>query len=341
MKMDKLFGIITFFMILAFTITACDEFGLLFNEKHKHQWAVSTVPSTCSSAGKKYKMCYECGEVTQSAIPIDPSNHISWYFDRTIKLDCVNPGKGKEICNDCNAMREVDVPSREHLWGNLIETVEPTCTTPGKGKNTCWICNMENQEAVIIQELGHSWGIRVRTLEPACTTLGKEEEPCIRGDCINEYDIPNLEHIRQTIRTTTEPTCTTPGIAEESCIREGCAEPDITELVLPEMGHDLFSITIQSPTCTALGKRQAWCTRNGCTLPAQDTTIPMLPHTLNKTFFPPILLISSCVEDQLVFEDCTICSYNRRYTLYNKGGHSWEYLIIGRKCRECGFYSLL
>jgi hypothetical protein len=383
MKTDKFFGIITFIAILAFTLTACDEFETLFKETHKHKWNVFTEPSTCSWKGTEYKMCVECGEMTQSAIPIDPSNHISWYFDQTAKPTCATPGKGRETCLDCNAKREVDVPAWEHSWGNFSETLEPTCTTPGRGKETCrecnaekpeefvipelghswgslteavvgptcttsgrgkeicWRCDTENQVEIVIPELGHSWGTRVRTAEPTCTTLGKEEEPCIRGDCINEYHIPKLEHDRQIKRTIVESTCTTTGIAEESCLRKGCAEPNVTELVLPELGHSLSIRTLEYPTCATFGKERETCTRKGCTLPARDVTTPKSPHNIVKNYE---LIWSHCTSDQTVTETCTGCNYKRTYINY-KTGHSWEYLpgtgMPPRKCRDCGLIQLI
>jgi len=149
-----------------------------------------------------------------------------------------------------------------------------------------------------------------------------------------------LGHDRQIKRTTLEATCTAPGTAEEACLRTGCAEPDMVELVLPALGHNLTLSTIQSPTCSTSGKGRETCTRKGCTLPAKEVSLSVLSHTIEKTLIPPFLLVSRCVEDQLVIENCIMCSYSNRYTIH-KTGHNWVISSFGYKCSNCGMWSLL
>jgi len=238
MKMGNFWVFSIIITILAFTFTACGEEETRKRE-HEHQWNIYYYPSTCSTAGTEYKTCVVCFKETLSTMPIDPNNHISWYFNDTVERTCDTVVKGEEVCFECNAKREIDLPPLGHSWGIFSETVGATCTITGIGKYNCVECNIENPEEYILSELGHWWGEMVITKDPTCTTDGE---------------------------------------LEQSCIREGCTVPDKNVIVFQKLGHKLSVRTILSSTCFTSGRGEETCINSGCTLPAREFDTPIRQH---------------------------------------------------------------
>ena len=340
MKTGKIFVIITFIVVFSFSLTACDEFELLFNNetyKHRHNWEVFSDPSTCSYEGMEYKFCMGCFEMTnETIIPIDPNNHLSCYVKETVNPTCTGTGRGLEICWECNASKEVDVPPWGHFWGNLTELVPPTCTTAGKGRDNCLECGFEYPEEIILFELGHSWNMQSTRLEPTCTVPGKIEEPCVREDCssVKEQIIPKLGHNRQK-KTIVAARCLTDGTGEEYCVRVGCTDPDIVELVFPMLGHSVSTVATRAATCETDGYGQTKCINNGCTY-IEDANV-----ILYKLYHNIVTISQNvplpCVSGQPLIDDCTRsgCSYRKEYKV--SVDHKWvnNSLGLGRTCSVC------
>ena len=123
-----------------------------------HIWkdGETLLEPTCTEAGKKQKVCENCGKLLEVEIPALGHN----YENR--------------VCTRCG---EKEPGCTTHTYGDWVITKNATCVAEGSKKRTCTVCGVEEVET--IPTTGHKWA------NGKCTVCG---ETLIIGANINYHE---------------------------------------------------------------------------------------------------------------------------------------------------------
>ena len=123
-----------------------------------HNWkdGETLLEPTCTEAGKKQKVCENCGKLLEVEIPALGHN----YENR--------------VCTRCG---EKEPGCENHTFGDWVITKNATCVAEGSKKRTCTVCGVEEVET--IPTTGHKWA------NGKCTVCG---ETLIIGANINYHE---------------------------------------------------------------------------------------------------------------------------------------------------------
>ena len=123
-----------------------------------HIWkdGETLLEPTCTEAGKKQKVCENCGKLLEVEIPALGHNYVN------------------RVCTRCG---EKEPGCTTHTYGDWIITKSPTCIAEGSKKRTCTVCGVEEVET--IPTTGHKWA------NGKCTVCG---EALVIGANINYHE---------------------------------------------------------------------------------------------------------------------------------------------------------
>ena len=123
-----------------------------------HIWkdGETLLEPTCTEAGKKQKVCENCGKLLEVEIPALGHN----YENRV-----------------CTRSGEKELGCENHTFGDWVITKNATCVAEGSKKRTCTVCGVEEVET--IPTTGHKWA------NGKCTVCG---EALVIGANINYHE---------------------------------------------------------------------------------------------------------------------------------------------------------
>ena len=145
-----------------------------------HIWGEerTILEPTCTTLGKKAKVCEICGRTIETEIPALGHNYGDWVI--TKNATCVAEGSKKRTCTVCGVEEVETIPATgEHTYGEWKVTKQATCTADGTKTKTCTGCGATQTE--VIAKLGHNFVNRV------CTRCGEKQELVI-GANINYHE---------------------------------------------------------------------------------------------------------------------------------------------------------
>ena len=123
-----------------------------------HIWkdGETLLEPTCTEAGKKQKVCENCGKLLEVEIPALGHN----YENR--------------VCTRCG---EKEPGCENHTFGDWVITKNATCVAEGSKKRTCTVCGVEEVET--IPATGeHTYGEWKVTKQATCTADGTKTKTC-------------------------------------------------------------------------------------------------------------------------------------------------------------------
>ena len=133
-----------------------------------HIWGEEriTLEPTCTTLGKKAKVCEICGRTIETEIPALGHNYGDWVITKNVT--CLQNGTKTKTCTVCGATQvETIKASGSHTYGAWVTTTSATCTTNGTKKRTCTACG--TAEVQEITKLGHNY------VKRTCTRCGDVE----------------------------------------------------------------------------------------------------------------------------------------------------------------------
>ena len=145
-----------------------------------HIWGEEkvTLAPTCTTLGKKAKVCENCGRIIETEIPALGHSYGDWVITKNVT--CLQNGTKTKTCTVCGATQvETIKAAGSHTYGAWVTTASATCTTNGTRKRTCTACGTtENQ---VITKLGHNY------VKRTCTRCG-DVEALVIGANINYHE---------------------------------------------------------------------------------------------------------------------------------------------------------
>ncbi|MCH5162157.1 MAG: hypothetical protein J1G38_01550 [Clostridiales bacterium] len=291
-------------------LTACAQ------SEHNHTYGEwSETAATCETAGKRTRVCTECGKADIETI--DPLGHLWNDGEVTEKATCENSGIMTYTCTraDCGKTKPEDIKPLGHDWQEESEIKPATCEDDGLRSAACSRCDAREDEQVI-PALGHDWKIdTVRT--ETCRHGGEYLHTCKRVGCgktdtvttepvDHKWDggvtvaakcesegsvtytctfecgtqkvdkLDALGHQWGIWKTQAEATCTEKGSEKRDCTRIGCDKSETRDVA--KLGHSFSSdYTVdKAPTLEEDGSKSKHCVRSGCNARDDIQTIPKL-----------------------------------------------------------------
>ena len=123
-----------------------------------HIWkdGETLLEPTCTEAGKKQKVCENCGKLLEVEIPALGHN----YENR--------------VCTRCG---EKEPGCENHTFGDWVITKNATCVAEGSKKRTCTVCGVEEVETIAATGV-HTYGEWQVTKQATCTADGTKTKTC-------------------------------------------------------------------------------------------------------------------------------------------------------------------
>lgn len=109
------------------------------NHAEDKTYLSETIPSTCSTQGKKIYRCFYCGSVAKTEY-MDCLDH-TWVKGETVAPTCTQKGYTVYECSVCGQTENREqTDALGHKWVKG-ETVEPTCVAGGYTEYECSVCH--------------------------------------------------------------------------------------------------------------------------------------------------------------------------------------------------------
>lgn len=139
------------------------------NHEEGKTYLSETIPSTCSTPGKKIYRCFYCGSVAKTEY-MDCLLH-TWVKGETVAPTCTQKGYTVYECSVCHETKQDDKtdPTGVHTYTEPVKTVAPTYTEMGYTVYKCQTCDAtEKRDWVPMLERESTNGA------PAYTVTGAE-----------------------------------------------------------------------------------------------------------------------------------------------------------------------
>ena len=139
-----------------------------------HNWkdGETLLEPTCTEAGKKQKVCENCGKLLEVEIPALGHN----YENR--------------VCTRCG---EKEPGCENHTFGDWVITKNATCVAEGSKKRTCTVCGVEEIETIAATGV-HTYGEWKVTKQATCTADGTKTKTCTGCGATQTEVIAKLGH---------------------------------------------------------------------------------------------------------------------------------------------------
>ena len=139
-----------------------------------HNWkdGETLLEPTCTEAGKKQKVCENCGKLLEVEIPALGHN----YENR--------------VCTRCG---EKEPGCENHTFGDWVITKNATCVAEGSKKRTCTVCGVEEVETMPATGV-HTYGEWQVTKQATCTADGIKTKTCTGCGATQSQSIAKLGH---------------------------------------------------------------------------------------------------------------------------------------------------
>ena len=139
-----------------------------------HNWkdGETLLEPTCTEAGKKQKVCENCGKLLEVEIPALGHN----YENR--------------VCTRCG---EKEPGCENHTFGDWVITKNATCVAEGSKKRTCTVCGVEEVETIPATGV-HTYGEWKVTKQATCTADGTKTKTCTGCGATQSQVIAKLGH---------------------------------------------------------------------------------------------------------------------------------------------------
>lgn len=160
-------------------------------DRHAYSVWYIVAPTTCTSAGEKYRYCLYCNE-TETIIEDAPGH--TW-TNWSVITQATNTSKGREkrSCSTCDIkeFRDIPVGGNEHAHAYEVIEVPISCTEGAYEISTCTICGHFTPK-YIAGKLGHDWNDWVITRCTSVGGIGYKQRVCSRCGEIESLAIPPL-----------------------------------------------------------------------------------------------------------------------------------------------------
>ena len=162
------------------------------DHKEDKTYLSETIPSTCSTQGKKIYRCFYCGSVAKTEY-MDCLPH-TWVKGETVAPTCTQKGYTVYECSVCGQTENKDYTDViAHTWVKG-ETVEPTCVAGGYTVYECSVCHATKRGDETEPTGVHTYTEPVKTVAPTYTERGYTVYKCQTCDATEQRDwVPMLE----------------------------------------------------------------------------------------------------------------------------------------------------
>lgn len=322
-----------------------------------------TVPATCSTPEKKYKVCAVCGK------KYDQETGLSLPHSYKVieEGDCIAPAGTYTIdgetytydtsvhyyiseCEHCGLLHisYPELKNHHFVKGDPAKT-EADCDNDAVYTWTCSVCGKTEDRADRLTSLGHVRGEmqKENEVEATCTTVGGYDEVvrCTRCDYVfttRHIEIPALGHNWELTETITTPTCKTEGEGKYVCAN--CGEEKTDVIPVTEGGHSYGEgVVTKEATCSEDGVMTYTCTLCDETV-AGHTKTEAIPatgvHTPDLTAQGAeadgtITVAAACDEDGKTYKLCSMCGKEYDVVVLPKTGHTMGGWVVTTE-PKCG-----
>lgn len=162
------------------------------NHAEDKTYLSETIPSTCSTQGKKIYRCFYCGSVAKTEY-MDCLDH-TWVKGETVAPTCTQKGYTVYECSVCGQTENREqTDALGHKWVKG-ETVEPTCVAGGYTEYECSVCHEPKRDDETEPTGVHTYTEPVKTVAPTYTEMGYTVYKCQNCDATEQRDwVPMLE----------------------------------------------------------------------------------------------------------------------------------------------------
>lgn len=148
-------------------------------------WTTETYAS-CTSAGLKVRVCQNCSEEEEEAIP---AGHKFGEWEVVTEKTCVQGGLDRRVCSVCDFEEKEEYPSEGHKFGDWVVTEQGSCENDTKTERVCATCGEKETDTIPgdghnYTEWGIGWDDEAFVKEPTCTEDGYVGRVCV--DCGDE-----------------------------------------------------------------------------------------------------------------------------------------------------------
>lgn len=319
------------------------------------------MEATCTTDGKKIKVCSVCGvdigeEIVISAIGHDYGDwqivkeptcqtegskekscdscldiqtevisileHTEDEWEVEKTASCIEEGLKVLHCKECDTILDTQsIAKVAHSYTELVETKEATCIENGFELYKCDSCNETEKQN--IPATGHTAGEEIIT--PATDLAeGSVKQYCTECNALLKDEvIERLPHIHDYAEEISrqEATCSTEGY-----VTYKCACGDIKQETLETTEHDEGTWeVINEATCTSKGSKVRKC--NSCNVELKTEEIPVIEHDYGEW-----------VEDgNIRYKECSVCGNRVEEDIPEEHTHSYEEVSrVDTSCTEAG-----
>lgn len=163
------------------------------DHKEDKTYLSETIPSTCSTQGKKIYRCFYCGSVAKTEY-MDCLPHKMVSTGQVVAPTCTEKGYTVYKCSVCGQTENKDYTDViAHTWVKG-ETVAPTCVAGGYTEYECSVCHTTKQDDETEPTGVHTYTEPVKTVAPTYTERGYTVYKCQNCDATEQRDwVPMLE----------------------------------------------------------------------------------------------------------------------------------------------------
>lgn len=160
---------------------------------HEKTYLTETIPSTCSTPGKKIYKCFYCGNEVKTE-PVDCLPHKMVSTGEVVPPTCTQKGYTVYKCSVCGQTENREqTDALGHKWVKG-KTVEPTCVAGGYTEYECSVCHETKQDDETDPTGVHTYTELVETVAPTYTEMGYTVYKCQTCDATEKRDwVPMLE----------------------------------------------------------------------------------------------------------------------------------------------------
>lgn len=278
----------------AYRIVATDAAGnkatASFDVLAAHETREIITEATCTDAGSKSQVCYNCGKAVGETETITALGHKL----KTVKVDatCDANGYDKTTCERCDlapVITEFAEDGTTPLYpalGHDLTTktiVEPTCIATGTKKTTCSRCDYTLEETIAIDPDAHKFYKPV-VVKATCTSEGRKTQQCrLCGtiELIETYEMTN--HIESSDEKILEKaSCWKDGSKTKYCTVCNANLGEVIAISKDTVLHTwvVDEANCKEPTATEEGVIAYKCSVDGCTATATETVAKIEQYTV-------------------------------------------------------------